>query len=217
MKNLIKSSSALMVIMVLFSIFSGCKLKQKAVEKQKSQEQTTIVSSGKVTSQSVDSSTYKRVDTSKTKVTEQNKSTKTRIIDITIDMDSTGIKLDSDEKQTTRNLVNAALRSAKSLRLRIEEQQSEETTRSISDDQHKIDEGTSVSKQKDESESHFNQSQEKKFSGKEIKVSKDSTVTTNAGTAWIWILSLISLSFFSYKVYQKFKQHSKVKDKNLDI
>jgi cobalamin biosynthesis Mg chelatase CobN len=201
-------SKPLLYLIAIFSgiilLYSGCKVKSKSLK----------------TAQLTDNSYYHKLDSSHTAVFQnyskalQDSSTREsheksdrkikRTIDISINLDSSSIKADSSGNIHVGELVNRAIRNAKSLSIKIQEEISEHH-----ENNDRLKTGTAGSsnldsKQVSDTYSKVDDQKKIKSSSKESAKTKDSSPA--AGASWWWIikgLALISLGIF---VYYKFKK-----------
>jgi hypothetical protein len=196
--------SSLLLVLLIFSILSGCKVKQKASKITQWKEAAKIEYNASQSIVASDSTVKKLVDTTKTIKKATEKTTTKRTTEITIELDSGKKSFDLDTGvNSISDMVKAALKHAKSIRMKVEDEQTKEKETDERENKHVSSTESGLKKlaaKKDESSKEDRKSEGK---NKEAVISKDSTVGIN----WLklWPVIVIALLIGGFFLYKKFK------------
>lgn len=194
----------MLLVVMFFSLFSGCKLKDKFKKKSNQLEVFNSKQASIASLVKIDSSGFLNLDTSKTKAKETTKKTSKKTYEVVIDLENgANISIDTGGAFDMNKLVNAALKNAKRIQIKAEEQQSQETNKEVSSDNHKTGSGTAVNKANSNTSQISENSKKTKSEKSETAVKTDSTVKTNAGgDFWLWIIiATLVIGFFLIKKF----------------
>ncbi|RQO65076.1 hypothetical protein DBR40_24700 [Pedobacter sp. KBW01] len=204
MKKRINIWTAFLIGLLFFSFISGCNLIHKLTTKSKVTNDSAIIQDIKSTTKSADSIAVLKIDTSKSTIKTKEKSSSKKVTEVTIELDS-NINQDVD---TTGNspmdkLINAALKRAKSIRMRVEEEQHKESQKEESINNHKSE--STYSGKKEESNLNSSTNNRQKSTSKDVQrdVKKDSTIKANLN-GW-WFLIIIPVLIIGFLIYKRFK------------
>lgn len=195
---------ALVLVLLFFSVVSGCKVKQKAVKESSLQEKSKTELTASGTTLKSESSTASTIDTTKTTTKAIEKSSSKKTTEVTIELDS-GKKVFSDTSGdfSLGKMVNAALSHAKSIRIRVEEEQNKDSQSEVSENRHISKSDQADKKESSQTNLSAKKQKQRKIKAKDVAVTKDSTLGIN----WVrlWPLLVIALLVAAFILYRKLK------------
>lgn len=194
----------LIAFLFLFSVLSGCKLIHKLTTKSKVTNDSAIIQDINSNIKTSDSTTILKIDTSKSAIKTKEKSSSKKVTEVTIELDNNiNQGVDTSGNSPMDKLINAALKRAKSIRMRVEEEQQKESQKEESVNNHKTE--SASNKKQEESNLNSSTNNRQKFTSEQVQrdVKKDGTIKANLN-GW-WFLVLIPVVVIGYLIYKRFK------------
>lgn len=204
MKNSKRLILAMAVTLIFFFAISGCKIKQKSATSSSDFEQTRNLKEARTYLETLKKTSFFKIDTTKLIHLESEKNESKRTVEMTFELDSgkKSFKSDTSGGFSLSRLIHAALENAKSLKIKVEQQQFIEKSK-----QESTNHGLTLFEQdstahKFSKQESTDEEKEKKSHSNSLDKKKDDSIKTNLGAGWVIIpIGLL----FMFIIYQKFK------------